>query len=189
MKTVQHGSKAVAVPFQSKDNETVGSFIPEYLQHPFMNRAIPEQLEFFAREHTQNLPGGQKIAGAVNHEESGPIVGAINPMMFQRLFDEALKITEHAHSAHESDTAHKYFSQKSEKDASEHADTDDHKVSTSMLLSKEMLKPFMGQATKKNLKDFFDMYKPKDKDKKKKKKANQFEEIIFEPFDNYEMTY
>ncbi|CAH1996384.1 unnamed protein product [Acanthoscelides obtectus] len=132
-------------PIRNDKDEIVGSGLPlaPELLHPFMNSATTDQekkfLEIF---HTKNRD-------RANEEHLGDVLGAINPVMFQRMFQEKVKINNTPH-----DVFHHHHDGRSH---GEHQVMGPD-VSTSMKIQGSFLKPFMGRPSKKNLEKFFSKY-------------------------------
>nr|XP_023027217.1 uncharacterized protein LOC111515221 [Leptinotarsa decemlineata] len=149
-----NAKKPSTTKVNQNDDETVGaSFIPTELTHPYLNQPTNNQLQGFM--HVNNK--WPKISKP--NEDIGPLLGAINPIMFERIFNETLR------SSGKTGTPHEIFSDyRSKNKTDEPTVNNEDKVSTSFSVKGQILKPFMGQATSKNKKDFFKKYQPsKDK--------------------------
>lgn len=111
--------------------EIVGDqmFLPEELLHPFMRQPTESQIhEFFSRHSTKGKDTGTS-------EKTSPVVGAINPRMFERF---QIQSEESIRTSNNSE----YTIIDNEKNLT---GNDNETVSTIMKLQGRVLKPFLGQ--------------------------------------------
>nr|CAI5839942.1 unnamed protein product [Callosobruchus analis] len=141
---------------RSVQDEVVGSGLPlaPELLHPFMNRATSDQEKKFLDMFNANTRNQRS-----NDEHLGDVLGAINPIMFQRVFQEKLK----TENSTDENTPHGVFHHHHDGHShGEHEVTDQNEksenVSTSMKIQGVFLKPFMGQPSKKNKEEFFSKF-------------------------------
>jgi hypothetical protein len=131
--------------FDGSTNETVGSglFLSPELLHPFMGRASENELRDFLRDNGDDVKDLQKQNqapkdhyGGANHGDHdnpdlGYVLGAINPLMLERMYNQTVKVKG---DATDPDVI---FQKPSEVEGN-------GTVGTSMAVSGAMLKPFMG---------------------------------------------
>nr|CAH7744370.1 unnamed protein product [Callosobruchus chinensis] len=141
---------------RSEKDDIVGSGLPlsPELLHPFMNRATSDQEKKFLDLFNSN-PSNQRS----NDEHLGDVLGAINPIMFQRVFQEKLKTENSTDNNTPHDVFHHHHDGHSHgvHEVTDHNDESGN-VSTSMKIQGPFLKPFMGQPSKKNKDDFFSQF-------------------------------
>jgi hypothetical protein len=144
--------------FDGSTNETVGSglFLSTELLHPFMGRASENELRDFLRDNGDDVKDLQKQNqapkdhyGGANHGDHdnpdlGYVLGAINPLMLERMYNQTVKVKG---DATDPDVI---FQKPSEVEGN-------GTVGTSMAVSGAMLKPFMGMQPQ-TVEKFLDTY-------------------------------
>ncbi|KAG5870913.1 hypothetical protein JTB14_023868 [Gonioctena quinquepunctata] len=136
-----------------KENaETVGvSFIPNELTYPHLDQPSKTQLGQFVQSNAQSTRTNQHNA----EKDLDTVLGAVNPMMFERIFKERLQNNERKVTPQTV-----FHNDRMTKQLENHFPNDGDRLSTSFAIKGQILKPFMGQATSKNKNDFFSKFKP-----------------------------
>ncbi|XP_044253562.1 uncharacterized protein LOC123004380 [Tribolium madens] len=128
---------------ETKDEKVGDMMLSPELLRPFMGQPSENDLHNYLRENgdedvDQKSPKNhfEKLQN-FNHSNSdlGYVLGAINPLMFERMFNQTVKVNN-----------------------SEQNTEEDGTVGTAMTLNGPMLKPFMGQAQEHAVEDFLDTY-------------------------------
>ncbi|KAJ3645343.1 hypothetical protein Zmor_023009 [Zophobas morio] len=143
------------------ENEVVGDrmFLSPELLHPFMGRASEADVKSFLRDNGDNLDKKddasknhyEELTGSthddgLNNSDLGYVLGAINPLMFERMYNQTVKINKEGVT-----DPQEMFQHQRKKD-------DDGTVGTSFTLSGPMLKPFMGGVQPQEIENFLDTY-------------------------------
>lgn len=129
------------------NNETVGVglVLPPELFKPFMGRPSKEELNSFLEENGDSIELNDKNK---NKTDSSEIVGAINPRMYKKYFNETLRIKNK--SITDSTT---------QLDPVVGATKPEEEVGTSMDIDHKLLKPFLGKLKYGIFYDYEDAYK------------------------------
>lgn len=122
------------------------SIVAEKLTHPFTQRYSHE------KDWLEN-GGNAQITEDQNQKARNfrQILGAINPMTFEKLLNESIKAENNAN------TTASIFYDLNEDNSDE---IESEEIGANIRFSEAMLKPFMGQANSKAQHEFFDKYMP-----------------------------
>lgn len=144
---------------EKKPEEIVGS--PQFtknslnlrpdLMKPFMGRASHSSLRRFLKKHGNSVEEDEVVGAAAQSTNSNEmemekirqakkVLGAINPLMFERLFNETMNETDT-----KSLSPYEVFTAGRNKTEVERVCQESAKVGTSMKITRELLKPFMGR--------------------------------------------
>lgn len=126
--------------------------IPSQENNHVVNRMSRKQEDFSHNEKEQldNKGNVQKPKDRSQMDGSlGQILEAINPVMFEKLFNESVQ------SENNVETPHSVLP---DENGNNQEEINNEKIGTSMQFSEAMLKPFMGQASNKTKHDFFHKY-------------------------------
>lgn len=151
-KTPEGGEEIVGAPQFSRNGLNLS---PE-LMKPFMGRASKASLRRFMKQHGNKVvekEDGDEVVGAVQPSNSSmdqmqmekvrqaqKVLGAVNPLMFEKLFNETMSGSDgNSLSPFEVFTAGRNGTEE------EQICYDPTKVGTSMKITRELLKPFMGR--------------------------------------------
>ncbi|RZC34694.1 hypothetical protein BDFB_008247 [Asbolus verrucosus] len=135
-------------------NETVGDslYLSPELLHPFMGRASETQLHDFLRDNgNENKTPSDHYrmdhGGHHNDSNLGYVLGAINPLMFERMYNQTVQIKNDKNENQEN-----LFGGRLQETNPEPT------VGTIMALNGPMLKPFMGEVQPEAIEKFLDTY-------------------------------
>lgn len=143
-KTLEGGEEMVGAPQFSRNSLNLR---PD-LMKPFMGRASKASLRKFLKQHGNKIGDGDEVVGNSNVDEkemekikqAQKVLGAVNPLMFEKLFNETM-----SGSDGKSLSPYDVFTAGRNTTEIVQVCQDPTKQRTSMKITRELLKPFMGR--------------------------------------------